>query len=333
MKNTIRKYYPLIPVFAAYLIMFLIGFTVPGMWQMVALLAFYCALGQSWNIFMGMTGYVDFGYVTFIALGTYGMSLGITYFYQYEWLGIGIIVIGVILALFLASLSALLEAFIALRLRGAYFAIACIGINEGLRYFIEGAKIWGGSEGLIYSGNLMQIVGRETANQLTTFWADFFVFVIAALAAFLNMHYMRSKIGYALTAVREDEDAAKVMGVNTTKYKTLAFLTSGLLGAGVGAMAWGLKLGYVYPGDVFVIHYTVECIVVVLLGGAGTLLGPVVGGLIYGLSKYWLAIIMPGFQLLVFAPIIIIIIVAAPDGVVGLVKKRVRGTRLGMFIE
>ena len=125
------------PVLAAYLIMFLIGFFMPGMWQMVALLAFYCALGQSWNIFMGMTGYVDFGYVTFIALGTYGMSLGITYFAQYEWLGIGIVGIGLFFAMFLASLSALLESFIALRLRGAYFAIACIGINEGLRYFIE----------------------------------------------------------------------------------------------------------------------------------------------------------------------------------------------------
>jgi branched-chain amino acid transport system permease protein len=333
MKNTISKYYPLIPVFAAYLVMFIIGFTMPGMWQMVALLSFYCALGQSWNIFMGMTGYVDFGYVTFIALGTYGMSLGITYFSQFEWLGMGIIVIGMVLALFLASLSALLEAFVALRLRGAYFAIACIGINEGLRYFIEGAKIWGGSEGLIFFGALMQAFGRETVNQLTTFWADLSVLIIAALAAFLNMHYMRSKIGYALTAVREDEDAAKVMGINTTKYKTIAFLTSGLLGAAVGAMAWGLKLGYVYPGDVFVIHYTVECIVVVLLGGAGTLLGPVVGGLIYGLSKYWLAVIMPGFQLLIFAPIIIIIIVAAPEGVVGLMKRRLRGTRLGSFIE
>jgi len=332
-KNTISKYYPLIPVFIAYLIMFLIGFSVPGMWQMVALLAFYCALGQSWNIFMGMTGYVDFGYVTFIALGTYGMSLGISYLYHFEWLGIGIIFIGILLALFLASLSALLEAFIALRLRGAYFAIACIGINEGLRYFIEGAKLWGGSEGLIFSGALMQALGREVANQLTTFWADFSVFIIAALAAFLNMHYMRSKIGYALTAVREDEDAAKVMGINTTKYKTIAFLTSGLLGAGVGAMAWGLKLGYVYPGDVFVIHYTVECIVVVLLGGAGTLMGPVVGGLIYGLSKYWLAIIMPGFQLLIFAPIIIIIIVAFPEGVIGLLKSRLRGTKYKMFIE
>jgi len=168
-KKNISLYYPLIPVFSAYLILFLIGLTVPGMWQLVALLAFYCALGQSWNIFMGMTGYVDFGYVTFIALGAYGMSLGITYFYQVEGLGIWIVFIGFLLALLLASLSALLEAFIALRLRGAYFAIACIGINEGLRHFIEGAKLWGGSEGLIFSGSLIQAVGRETANQLTTF--------------------------------------------------------------------------------------------------------------------------------------------------------------------
>ncbi len=332
MKNTIPKYYPLIPVFAAYLIMFLIGFTVPGMWQMAALLAFYCALGQSWNIFMGMTGYVDFGYVTFIALGTYGMALGISRFSQVEGLGIGIIFIGIFLALFLASLSALLEAAIALRLRGAYFAIACIGINEGLRYFVEGAKIWGGSEGIIFSGALRQAVGRGAANQLTTFWADFAVFMIAALAAFLNVHYMRSKIGYALTAVREDEDAAKVMGINTTKYKTIAFMTSGLLGGLVGAMAWGLKLTHVFPSDVFVIHYTVECIVVVLLGGAGTLLGPVVGGLIYGLSKYWLGVMVPGFQLLIFAPIIIFIIVAFPGGVIGLVKQRVRGTPLERYI-
>jgi branched-chain amino acid transport system permease protein len=100
MKNSLVKYYPLFPVLAAYLAMFLIGFFIPGMWQMVAMLAFYCALGQSWNIFMGMTGYVDFGYVTFIALGTYGMSLGIAYFYKFEWLGIGIIFIGILLALF-----------------------------------------------------------------------------------------------------------------------------------------------------------------------------------------------------------------------------------------
>ena len=331
MKINIAKYYPLIPVYGAYLILFLVGFTVPGMWQVVALLVFYCALGQSWNIFMGMTGYVDFGYVTFIALGTYGMALGITAFYQ-TGLGIGIIFIGLFLGLFLASLSALLEAGIALRLRGAYFAIACIGINEGLRYLIEGTRIWGGSEGMIFWRELTEALGRETTIQLTTLWADIGVFIVAAIAAFMNVHYMRSKIGYALTAVREDEDAAKVMGINTTKYKTIAFLTSGLLGASVGAMAWGLKLTHVFPSDVFVIHYTVEVIVVVLLGGVGTLLGPVLGGLIYGLSKYWLAVIFPGFQLLIFAPIIIIIIVAFPEGIIGVVKEKIKGTPLEKYI-
>ncbi|MFQ6065696.1 MAG: branched-chain amino acid ABC transporter permease [bacterium] len=331
MKINIAKYYPLIPVYVAYLILFLVGFTMPGMWQMVALLAFYCALGQSWNIFMGMTGYVDFGYVTFIALGTYGMALGITAFDQ-TGLGIAIIFIGLFLGLFLASLSALLEAGIALRLRGAYFAIACIGINEGLRHLIEGARIWGGSEGMIFWRELKETLGRETAIQLTTFWADAAVFIIAAVAAFMNVLYMRSKIGYALTAVREDEDAAKVMGINTTKYKTIAFLTSGLLGASVGAMAWGLKLTHVFPSDVFVIHYTVECIVVVMLGGAGTLLGPVVGGLIYGLSKYWLAIILPGFQLLIFAPVVISIIIAFPEGIIGVVKEKTKGTPLEKYI-
>ena len=331
MKINIAKYYPLIPVYVAYLILFLVGFTMPGMWQMVALLAFYCALGQSWNIFMGMTGYVDFGYVTFIALGTYGMALGVTAFYQ-TGLGIGIIFIGLLLALFLASLSALLEAGIALRLRGAYFAIACIGINEGLRHLIEGARIWGGSEGMIFWRELREALGREMAIQLTTLWADIAVFIIAAIAAFMNVHYMRSKIGYALTAVREDEDAAKVMGINTTKYKTIAFLTSGLLGASVGAMAWGLKLTHVFPSDVFVIHYTVECIVVVMLGGVGTLLGPVVGGLVYGLSKYWLAVILPGFQLLIFAPMVIAIIVAFPEGIVGVVKEKIKGTPLEKYI-
>lgn len=241
--------------------------------QLMALLAFYCALGQAFDIFIGMTGYVDFGYVTFMALGTYGMALGITNFYQ-SGLGIAIIFIGLLLGLFLAALSGISEALIALRLRAAYFAIACIGINEGVRYLIEGTKIWGGSEGIVFSRELKEAFGVEMANRLSTFWADVAVLIIAIIAAFITIHFMRGKIGYALTAIRQDEDAAKVMGINTTKYKTIAFVTSGLLEGAVGAMAWALKLTYVFPPDVFYIPYTVECIVIVMLGGDGTLLGP-----------------------------------------------------------
>jgi len=331
MRPKIEKYYPLIPVYVAYLVMFLIGRTMPWMWQMVALLAFYCAIGQAFNIFLGMTGYVDFGYVAFMALGTYGMALGITAFYQ-TGLGIGIIFIGLLLGVVMATLLSLAVGSVALRLRGAYFAIATIGVNEGFRYFVEGAKIWGGSEGMIFSRELKEAFGAEMASQLSTLWADVAVFIIAVVAAFVTIYYMRGKIGYALTALREDEDAAKVMGINVTKYKIIAFITSAAFAGLIGAMAWALKLTYVFPPDVFKIHYTIECIIVVLLGGAGTLLGPVVGGLIYALSKYWLAVIAPGFQLLIFAPIIIVIIVAFPEGIMGLVKRRAKGTGWEKYI-
>ena len=119
---------------------------------------------------------------------------------------------------------------------------------------------------------------------------------------------------------------------NVTKYKITAFITSAVLAGLLGATAWALKLQYVYPEDVFEIHYTVEAIIIVLLGGAGTLLGPIVGGLIYGISKYYLAITLPGFQLLIFAPIIVAIIVLFPEGTIGILKKRVAGTPLQKFI-
>jgi len=77
----------------------------------------------------------------------------------------------------------------------------------------------------------------------------------------------------------------------------------------------------------------VECIIIVLLGGAGTLLGPPIGALVYGLAKYWLSIIIPGFQLFIFAPIILVVIVVFPEGIMGLLRRRLRETALDKFIE
>jgi len=295
------------------------------------MLAFYCALGQAFNLFMGMTGYVDFGYVAFLGVGTYGMAIAISRWSD-QGLGLGLLVIGLLMAIGMATLLSLAVGAVALRLRGAYFAIATIGVNEGFRYLIEGARLWGGSEGIIFTAQLNEAFGREFANVLATYWADVALFVIAVFSAFLTLVFLKSKIGYALTAVREDEDAAKVMGINVTKFKIIAFIASASLAGMIGAVAWALKLTYVFPPDVFEIHYTVEAIIIVLLGGAGTLLGPIVGGLIYGLSKYYLAVILPGFQLLIFAPIIIIIIVLFPEGTVGVLKKRVQGTFLAKII-
>jgi branched-chain amino acid transport system permease protein len=297
----------------------------------VAQLAFYCALGQAFNLFMGMTGYVDFGYVAFLGIGTYGMAISISKLAD-KGLGLGVIGIGLVLSVVFAVLLALAVGAVALRLRGAYFAIATIGVNEGFRYLIEGARIWNGSEGIIFSSQLRELIGREAAMSLSTFWADVMVFGVAVIATVLTIVYMRSKIGYALAALRMDEDAAKVMGINVTRFKIIAFITSAALAGLLGATAWAVKLTYVYPADVFGIHYTVEAIIIVLLGGAGTLLGPIVGGLIYGVSKYYLAVYLPGFQLLVFAPVIVAVIVLFPEGTVGMIKRKLLGTALEKYI-
>jgi len=319
------KYASLIPVLLIYAVLFAIGISFPGMWQPVAFIMFYITLGQAFNIFLGLTGYVDFGYVAFLALGAYGMAIAVDSLGGAN-LGYGIILVGLILAILMASILSVAVGAVALRLRGAYFAIATIGVNEGFRYFVEGARLWGGSEGIIISGDMRNIFGRETANLISTFVSDILVFIIAILAAIMTILIMNRRMGYALMAVREDEDAAKVMGINVTKYKVMAFITSASFAGLIGASAWTLKMTYVFPSDVFLITYTVEAIVIVMLGGAGTLLGPVIGGLIYGILKYYLSITLPGFQLLILAPLLIVIVVAFPDGVVGAVRRKVTGS-------
>jgi len=327
-----RKYAPLLPVLGLYAALFAIGLLVPGKWQLIAQLVFYCALGQAFNLFMGMTGYVDFGYVAFMGVGAYGMAVTVSSLSD-KGLGLWLIPLGLVHAAIFSILLSLAVGAVALRLRGAYFAIATIGVNEGFRFLIEGARLWNGSAGIIFSRNMKEAFGREGAIEISTFWADVLVFAVAVLAAVMTMVYLCSKVGYALTALREDEDAAKVMGINVTRYKIVAFITSAVLAGLLGACAWALKLTYVYPADVFEIHYTVEAIIIVLLGGAGTLLGPIVGGLIYAASKYYLAVTVPGLQLLIFAPIILTIIVLFPEGTVGMVKRRCRSTVLERFIH
>ena len=319
------------PLLLVYIILFIIGVSVPGMWQPVAFIMFYIALGQAFNIFLGLTGYVDFGYVAFLALGSYGMALSLQHFGPE--LGFGAIVFGIILGVVMSLLLSLAVGAVALRLRGAYFAIATIGVNEGFRYLVEGLRLWGGSEGIVLSGKMREIFGREMSIYLSTFFSDVLVFVIAIIAGIVTLTILNRKMGFALMALREDEDAAKVMGINVTKYKIMAFITSAMFGGLIGAIAWTLKLTYVFPEDVFNITYTVEAIVIVMLGGSGTLFGPVVGGLIYGILKYYLNIILPGFQLLLLAPLLIIIIVAFPEGLVGSIKKRIKETRLYEYIK
>ncbi len=326
-----RTYKPAIPYFLTYAILLAIGRIVPGMWQPVVLAIFYIAMGQTLNIFLGMTGYVNFGYVALLGIGAYGMGIALAY---YNGLGlVATLALGFVLAAFLALLLSALVGGIALRLRGAYFAIATIGVNEALKYLIVGAKLWGGSKGIILAGIITHRFGSETMRFLSTVFADYSLIAVAIVSGLVTLYILNNKVGYALIALREDEDAAKVMGINVTMYKQIAFVVSCVLAALVGATAWTLKLTYVFPEDVFAMSYTVEAIVIVMLGGAGTFLGPVIGGLIYALLKYYLTIIFSGMQLLILAPLLILVILVFPEGIVGYLVKKARGTRLEKLVR
>lgn len=326
-----KSYKPLTTLLLAYAVLIAIGQAIEGMWQPIMLVIFYIAIGQALNVFLGMTGYVNFGYVALLGVGAYGMAVALGY---YNYLGLApTLVLGIFLAILFALLVSLLVGGIALRLRGAYFAIATIGVNEGIKYLILGGKIWGGSEGIILSGILRKAYGAEAVRFLSTVFADVGLIIVAILSGIITMYVLNSRLGYALIALREDEDAAEVMGIDVRRYKQIAFVISCVLAGLIGATAWTLKLTYVYPSDVFAIHYTIEAIVIVMLGGAGTLLGPLVGGLIYALLKYYLSITFPGVQLLILAPLLLIVILLFPEGVVGYLVKLARGTRFEKFVR
>ncbi len=114
------------------------------------------------------------------------MAIAITRFPQLQETGFLLVVLGFLLAMIMPMLLSMVVGAVALRLRAAYFAIVTIGVNQGFRYLIEGLKILNGSEGIIFTAQLNSILGRERASIVSTFWADFIVFILAILAALIT---------------------------------------------------------------------------------------------------------------------------------------------------
>jgi len=327
-----KKYYPLIPMFIISVILLAVRLAAPELSQIVSLALFYVALGEAFNIFTGLTLYVCFGYVAFVALGMYGSGLALKYILATSNPPLVItILFSFAVAGFFAFILALVVGSIGLRLRGAFFAIATVGLNEGLKNFIEGTGIWGGSSGLIIAGDLISSYGHETYVFVSTELADYLMFAVYVLSLLVMFLITKSRFGYGLTALKEDEDVANVMGVNTVRYKLMTFVISAALAGMIGATKM-LKDLVIYPPQAFAISYTVEAIVITMLGGLGTVTGPVIGGLVYSILKYMLTVSFPGLQLLILAPVLIAVCVLFPYGIVGWVKRRFRGTLIDYLL-
>jgi branched-chain amino acid transport system permease protein len=225
-----------------------------------------------------------------------------------------------------------------LRLRGAYFALATLGINEAVRTFVNNFEPFGGSVGMFFNFSVYDAYGGA-GNAL---WFTYYLLAIVALLTIAASYYIKkSKFGLGLMAIREDQDAAQVLGIDAARYKVLAFAASAFF-AGVAGALFFFKNGIIEPNVAFDLQRSIESLVIVMLGGFGTVLGPIIGAVVFELINTTLITAPPlnlglitinfgDYHLFITGFLLLLIVLFITSGAVGLIRQRL--PRMGRYLE
>jgi branched-chain amino acid transport system permease protein len=293
----------------------------PGTQRLLTTVFMFVALAQAWNIIGGYTGYASFGQVVFFGLGAYTTAVLMNNYHVSFWLALpAAILVGVLFAVLIGVPL--------LRLRGHYFAIATLGAAEGAREVINNmTSITGGGGGIT-----IPTFGDQAPTAYfgkPGFYLAFLILAAASVA--VSAALARSRFGYAMVAVHEDEDAAGAVGINTTIVKVVAFGVSAAIVACAGAFYAFQQIEF-YPTDVFDASFTVLMVIMVVIGGSGTVVGPLVGAVGLELLSQFLRVNLGNYNQLVFGAIIVLVVVFFPQGVVNFFRDAWR-TRQFSILE
>jgi len=272
------------------------------------------ALASSLNILLGYTGYVSFGHIVFFGFGGY---VGLYFVNDQGWsIWAGMLVGGVA-----SGLLAFLLGKAILRLRGAYFALATIGINEAMKSFINNFDLFGGPIGITLNFKVYKAYGGAAQALEMAFYIMAGLTFVALIMSYL---VRMSKFGLGLLAIRENEDAAEVMGVRAPDAKTWAYVLSAIVPGIVGVLFF-FKNGNVEPHVAFPLHASIELLVMVMLGGQGTVLGPIIGAFAYqGMRGYLVTSdFFKDIQLAVSGVLLLMIVLFIPAGAIGWLRQRI----------
>lgn len=268
-----------------------------------AIVAMYGALATSWNFIGGFTGYPSFSTAAFFGLGAYVGALC-------QRQGIPMIVAWGIATVAVAAFAAVLGGII-LRLRGHYFAIGSIAVVELCRLIVSSwSSLTGGGDGL----NLPLLQGSP--EQIMRFFL-FVMLAILAASLVVTIIVDRSRLGFGLRCIHQNEDAAAMVGVDTTLYKVAAYTLSAVFCAMAGA-AYASWTGYIDPTDSFQIVMTVKVAVMAILGGAGTIIGPALGAAAFVMLEefFWANFI--DWNRAILGVVIVLLIFFLPGGLLSL---------------
>jgi branched-chain amino acid transport system permease protein len=270
-------------------------------------LAMYAVLCLAWNIVGGYMGYPSFATATLFGLGCYAGAIAQT---QGIPMGVAWIIAAAVGALFAWLIGAVL-----LGLRGHYFAIGSIATVEVMR---EIANNWDGLTGGAIGLNVPILAGSpEFIGKF--FYLAMWAFVLVALAVTVIVD--KTRFGFGLRCIRQNERAATMVGVDVFKYKVGAFVLSGVLAASVGAV-YASMVSFVEPKDAFNLFISIEVPVMVMLGCGGTIAGPVIGAVIFIILKEFVWSNFINFHSAILGVIVIIVIYFLPEGVLGAMRRR-----------
>jgi branched-chain amino acid transport system permease protein len=281
--------------------------------NILILILIYATIATAWNILGGYGGQLSLGHAIFFGLGAYTSSILYLDYGISPWIGF---IIGAIVAIF----AGVLIGWPTFRLKGTYFTLATIAFAEVLRYV---ALFWrdltNGSVGINirFEPSFENMIFRE--------YSAYYYLILALFLITIGIVFLieRNKLGYYLKAIREDEDGAETLGINVPKYKMIAMIISAGI-TGIAGVFYAQYLLFFNPTTVFNLNFSIEIAMIAIIGGMGTVFGPLLGAIIVVPLSEFLRSAFPmlnGLNFFVYGIILILIVSFMPNGLLPIIKE------------
>ena len=291
----------------------------PVVLHLMILIFFYAYLNLSWNIVGGFAGQISMGHAAFAGIGAYTstllfINLGLT-----PW-------IGMFIGGFLAAIVGVTIGYPCFKLRGAYFALSTMAFGEILRMVVENTNEFMGVEIKGAQGLSLPMLGHSPLNFqfLHKAYYYYIILVMMVLALFITYKLSRSKLGYYLYAIKNDLEAAQSLGVNVPRCRVLATLLSAFL-TGVGGTFYAQLVLYIDPPGIMGGAFSMEILLISIVGGSGTIVGPVLGAFLLvpvsELTRIYLGGTYMGVHLIIYGAVLVAVMRFLPRGINEFVMK------------
>ncbi|MDD5170505.1 MAG: branched-chain amino acid ABC transporter permease [Syntrophales bacterium] len=303
-------------LFTGALLVYPLLFQDPFPRHLLIMIMLYATMSIGWNIIGGYTGQVSFGNAAFFGVGAYTTAILLMNFGINPWLGM-------IAGCFLSVMLALIVGYPCFRLQGHYFAIATIAVGEIMMLVFTNWDYAGGAVGIylpIAEESLKNFVFNTT--KIPYYYIMMAMFFLALA---ISWSFEKSRIGYYCRAIKDDPEGARSLGISIQRYKLIAFSLSAVITSMCGTF-YAQYVLYIHPSSTIDLMMSIQLCIIVLIGGIGTLFGPVIGAFVFipltELTRVYLGSEGQGIDMMIYAFLIIVIAILRPYGLLSLFQKK-----------